>query len=625
MLPIALRPDGRRAVIVGGGSVALRKAESLLAAGFPIFVVAPAIDDRLSALVARCGGEKREGSYQSGDVAGAAFVVAATDDEAVNARVVADARGAGVLVCDATDAQRGDCTMPAVARAGALTIAVDSAGASPAFSKRIAEELLAAYGPEYERAVATLAHMRTYAKAVLAPEERRSVLVALAALPVAELAAMNPVEAEHVVEATVARLRGDASRVTSTLTCASRASALAMTQTRSVAARLAERGVATTILSVTTAGDRDRERPIESLGVNVFVKELEVALRETRADYAVHSCKDLPSEIPADMALAAFSKREDPRDAFCSERYERFTDLPPGAVVGTSSPRRRAALAALRPDLEYREMRGNVDTRLRKLQSGDYDAIVLAMAGLNRLHTRARYTVPFSVDEIVPAVGQGALAIEVRAGDAHVAQLLCDAVNDPVTELCVTCERAALRALRAGCSAPIGVHATLEGQTMTAYGFYGVQDAAPRRACIAETIDSLAAAGTLGSRVAALLASPLAGRVVVVPRTQARPSRIAGALRELGAEVVELRAGDAWPDPAERVPDMVLFPSSASVSAAEPYLRRLRDLDRRPLVTAMGPRTRDAAQAAGFAPDAVSETASIESVVGLARDRLEKR
>ncbi|HZZ00125.1 MAG TPA: hydroxymethylbilane synthase [Candidatus Baltobacteraceae bacterium] len=625
MLPISLRPDGRRAVIVGGGSVASRKAESLAAAGFPIFVVAPRIDARTRELIARNGGDAAERAYDSSDVAGAALIVAATNRDEINARVVGDARAAGVLVCDASDGERGDFIMPAVARAGSVTIAIATGGTAPAFSKRIAAEVAQRFGPEYSRAAETLAHMRVYAKTVLAADERRAVLQALAELPIAELASMNPVRAEHEVEAMVERLRATPASVTTTVTCATRGSALAMTQTRAVAARLAERGIATTILTVTTTGDRDRSQPIERLGVNVFVKELEVALREGRADYAVHSCKDLPSELPSDMAIAAVSSREDARDAFCSERFERFAALPAGAIVGTSSPRRRCALAALRPDLEYREMRGNVDTRLRKLRDGEYDAIVLAMAGLRRLNARARYTVPFSVEELIPAVGQGALAIETRAADERIAGELRAAVNDPITELCVACERAALRAMRAGCSAPVGVYATLAEGVMNVAGFFADGDSRVRRARTEAPVATLAQAEALGAAVAARLARPLAGRMIVLPRTKSRPSRIAGALREMGAEVVELRAGDAGPDPAERIPDMLLFPSTGAVAAAGPYLERLRSGVARPLVAAMGPASGAAAREAGFEPDAVADEASIEAVVALAHARLEAR
>ncbi len=250
-------------------------------------------------------------------------------------------------------------------------------------------------------------------------------------------------------------------------------SELAAIQSRSVAARLAERGIATTILGVTTHGDRDRDRPIDELGgVNVFVKELEEALRARRADFAVHSCKDLAGVLPADMRIAAITRRDDPRDAFCSERYADFESLPPGAVVGTSSPRRRALLAALRPDLRYESLRGNVDTRLRKLAGDAYDAIVLAMAGLNRLGLRPAHMVPFEVDTLVPAVGQGALAVETRADDDRLAETLRSAVNDSSSALCIECERAALRELRAGCSAPLGIHAHLAGATMVVEGAY---------------------------------------------------------------------------------------------------------------------------------------------------------
>jgi hydroxymethylbilane synthase len=233
-----------------------------------------------------------------------------------------------------------------------------------------------------------------------------------------------------------------------------------MVQTRAVAARLAERGIVTTILPITTIGDRELDRSIDQVGsVNVFVGELESALRDRHADYAVHSCKDLPSALVNDMRLAAISKREDPRDAYCSDRYASFETLPLGAIVGTSSPRRIFQLRAARPDLEFRTIRGNVDTRLRKLATGEFDAIVLAMAGLRRLQTGARHVVPFEVDTLVPAVGQGALAIETRAEDDWIAAQIRDALNDAQTETCVLAERAALRALEAGCSAPLGIYA----------------------------------------------------------------------------------------------------------------------------------------------------------------------
>jgi hydroxymethylbilane synthase len=300
-----------------------------------------------------------------------------------------------------------------------------------------------------------------------------------------------------------------ASSVFSRLACASRASALATTQARAIAALLACRGIATEIVAVTTAGDRDVRTPIHALGeINVFVKELETALRERRADYAVHSCKDLPSELAADMRIAAISPREDPRDAFCSERYERLSTLPRGAVVGTSSLRRKMQLEALRPDLRYENLRGNVDTRLRKLRDGAYDAVVLAMAGLNRLHAEANYVVPFSIEELVPAAAQGALAVEVRAGEEALADEIRAAVNDDAAERCVTTERAALRAMRAGCSAPIGIHAREIGGRTIVDAAYATGETIVRER-VEAVVGDVAEAKRLGESVASRMAALL--------------------------------------------------------------------------------------------------------------------
>ncbi len=623
MLPVTLRPDGRHALVVGGGPVAARKTETLASAGYRVFVVTRAIaDERLRSLTSPH--EVAVRAYAATDVAGAALAIAATGDATVDARVVADARAAGVLACDANDPRRGDFHMPATVRRGELTISVDSGGAAPAFSKRVANELADSLGAEYGGAVRALALMREIVKETLPPERRSEVLRALAALPVGELAAMDRNAAGRAIEDAARTSLLAARSATATVVCASRASPLAMTQTRAVAARLAARGIASTILAVTTAGDRRLDRSIESLGsVNVFVTELETALHERRADYAVHSCKDLPSELTAGMRIAAISAREDPRDAFCSERYASFDALAPGAVVGTSSPRRRVQLAALRPDLAYETIRGNVDTRLRKLREGRYDAIVLAMAGLKRLRLQATYTVAFDVETIVPAVAQGALAVETRYDDDHLARELHEAVNDDAAELCVRCERAALRALRAGCSAPIGIHARIENGTLDVIAAYAASGESPvRRLRMRRRCDGIEAAEALGIELAATLV-PLRSPRVVLPRTQPRPSRIAAALRADGVEVVELEAGDDGPDPAEGSIDMVLFPSSGAVEAAAPFLARLRGAARRPAVVAMGPASAQAARSAGYEPDAVAAEASIEAFVALIRERLE--
>jgi hydroxymethylbilane synthase len=485
MLPIALRTDGRRVLIVGGGNVALRKAETLRQAGCALTVTAPHIDARLRALLDEPAARVNERGYEPADLADVDLVVAATDAPEVNARVVADARAARILACDAADPERGDFAMQATVRVGDLTFSVDTGGSSPAFAQRIMHELRERFGEEYALAARYIARMRSYARNAFDAEERTAFMRDLADRPIEELARMS---ATQVV-------------------CASRASALAMTQTRIVASALAQRGIATTILNVTTTGDRDQERPIAELGsANVWVKELEVALLDGRADYAVHSCKDLPGILEAGMRIAAISMREDARDAFCSERYARFEDVPAGALVGTSSARRHAQLRALRPDLRYEPIRGNVDTRLRKLREGQYDAVVLAMAGMNRLRARATHTVPFEVAQIVPAVAQGALAIETLASNDALAAELRAAVNDTATELCVEAERAVLRALRAGCSAPLGVHAELAGGGMTIVAAYEI-DGALVREHAAGGVASVEAARALGEKLATTLAA----------------------------------------------------------------------------------------------------------------------
>jgi hydroxymethylbilane synthase len=606
MLPIALRTDGRRALIVGGGNVALRKAEALLDAGVVLTVVAPSIDARLRALLDRPDAQLRERTYELGDLDGIDLVVAATNDPHVNAQIVADARAARILACDASDPENGDFSMQATVRIGELTFTIDSGRSSPAFAARIARELRERFGPEYATAARTLARIRKYMRDTLDPAQRTQVMRDLADRPLDELAAMNPVRV---------------------VTCASRASALAMTQTRIVAAALAERGIATTILNVTTTGDRETDRPVSELGtINVWVKELEVALLDGRADYAVHSAKDLPGVLEPNMALAAISVREDPRDAFCSERYASFEALPSGAIVGTSSERRRAQLHALRPDLRYESLRGNVDTRLRKLREGQYDAIVLAMAGLLRLGTRATHTVPFDPGVVVPAVAQGALAIETLATNAALASELAAAVNHEPTQWCVEAERAVLRTLRAGCSAPLGVHARIDEGNMTIDAAFATAGGTMVRERTVTPVHTPAEAVAAGEALGAALAAGLAAAPrVLLPRTQDRPSRIAAQLRGRGVEVLELREGETATDlMKDTIPHMLLFPSSGSVAAARPYLEWLRGQAVRPLVAAMGAQSGAAASAAGFAPDIIAPEASIDAFVTAVAERLEQ-
>lgn len=243
------------------------------------------------------------------------------------------------------------------------------------------------------------------------------------------------------------------------LVVGTRGSALALTQTTLVcdALRRAHPGLTLRVERIVTTGDARPNESLGSLGRGVFVTEIEVALRERRIDLAVHSAKDLPSTLAPDVAIAAFLRRADARDVLVS-RAGSLRELPPGARVGTSSPRRMCQVRAARPDLDVREVRGNVDTRLRKLADGEFDALLLAAAGLERLSRTGVVTEWFDVGTLIPCVGQGALAVETRADDAPVRALVA-ALDDASTRRVVCAERGFLAELGAGCLAPAAAHA----------------------------------------------------------------------------------------------------------------------------------------------------------------------
>ncbi len=630
--PIALDLRDRLVVAIGGGAVAERKVRGLLGTGARVRVVAPEVTAELEALAERGAIALARRRFEAGDCAGATLVYAATSDAAANAAIVRAARDAGALANDASENGGSDFATPVVARRGPLAFAIDTGGLSPSFAIRLRDEVEARFDERYARAALALGRIRTYVTTVVPAGLRAETMRSFAARPIDELAALDPVRAEHEVEEFVElRLHPEEHPPQASVVCATRASALAMWQTRHVMGLLARAGLPSTVLQISTKGDRVQDRSLAALGTDsIFVKELEFALRERRADYAVHSCKDLPSVLPDDMTLAAFGAREDPRDAFCSERYASIAALPPGARVGTSSPRRRAQLQALRPDLTFEIIRGNVDTRLRKLREGEYDAIVLAMAGLRRLGLGATHTVAIDPELVVPAVAQGALAIETRGDDAALARRIAFAANDPATELAVRAERAFLRAIRGGCQAPVGAHARREGGELVLLAAIAAVDGSrvvrgDVRAPLATALETgpldratVEAAERLGDALAhRLLAeggaevlgrppesdAPLQGRRFLLPRTQDRPSRIAPPLRALGAEVVEATdAAGAAAAFAQTPPDALLFPSSGSVAAIAPYLAALRERGAEPFVAAMGPASASAATLAGFAP-----------------------
>ncbi len=256
-------------------------------------------------------------------------------------------------------------------------------------------------------------------------------------------------------------------RMQSPVVIATRESRLALWQATHVRDALTQRfGLTVELLGMSTRGDQILDRTLSKVGgKGLFVKELETALADGRAQLAVHSLKDVPMDLPTGFVLGAVWEREDPRDAFVSNRFGSLAELPPGAVVGTSSLRRTVQLLALRSDLRIEPLRGNLDTRLRKLDDGGFDAIVLAAAGLLRLGLAQRIRALFEPEQMIPAAGQGALGLELREDAADLRHLLAATTHGP-TALATAAERAVSRTLGGSCSMPLAAHATWQGGTL---------------------------------------------------------------------------------------------------------------------------------------------------------------
>ena len=300
---------------------------------------------------------------------------------------------------------------------------------------------------------------------------------------------MNPTSASHLQRPII---------------IATRESRLAMWQAEHVQAILQARGYTVELLGMTTQGDQILDRSLSKVGgKGLFVKELEVALSEGRADIAVHSLKDVPMDMPEGFELACVMEREDPRDAWVSAQYPTLMDLPQGAVVGTSSLRRTVLLRALRPDLKIEPLRGNLDTRLRKLDEGQYAGIILAAAGLKRLKMADRIRHIFETDQMLPAAGQGALGIEICAGRADLVEALHPLVHS-TSWLAVAAERAVSRAMGGSCSMPLAAHATLAGKVLTLRAAWGNPEGETTlvTAQTQGSVDNLGQAEALGLQVA---------------------------------------------------------------------------------------------------------------------------
>jgi hydroxymethylbilane synthase len=318
---------------------------------------------------------------------------------------------------------------------------------------------------------------------------------------------------------------------------ATRESRLALWQAQHVQALLGARlGLSASLLGMTTRGDQIVDRTLSKVGgKGLFVKELETALESGAAQLAVHSLKDMPMDLPAGFELVAVLEREDPRDAFVSNRFAALAELPAGALVGTSSLRRVAQLLALRPDLRVAPLRGNLDTRLRKLDDGGYDAIVLAAAGLVRLGLGDRIRARFAVDEMIPAAGQGALGLEIRSDDAVLHERLA-ALVDPDAWLAVHAERAVARVLGGSCSMPLAAFAARADD-----GRFTL------RAALGDAAVGAALEGAIGREGPQVVARPLlkASETAVladVAAAEAMGARVAAALLAAG--------GRAWLPPS---------------------------------------------------------------------------
>ncbi len=263
-----------------------------------------------------------------------------------------------------------------------------------------------------------------------------------------------------------------------TLKIATRKSPLALWQAKHVKARLEHHhpGLNIELIKMTTKGDQILNSPLSKIGgKGLFIKELEVGMMEGVADIAVHSMKDVPYEIPPGFELGAILKRENPFDAFVSNNFDSVNDLPQGAKVGTCSMRRIVQLKAIRPDLEILDLRGNVNTRLQKLDDGEYDAIILACAGLIRLKFEDRIKQQIPAEQSLPAVGQGAVGIEIRENDQEILDLIAPLI-DTETSYRITCERAMNARLEGGCSVPIAGYSTIEDDRITLTGLVGNVD-----------------------------------------------------------------------------------------------------------------------------------------------------
>ncbi len=510
LFPVFVKLASKLCTVVGGGEVAARKVRALLDCEARVRVIAPRLCATLSTLVASGEVEHLARSYEPGDLDGSTLAFGATDDSRVNQAVYREAEGLGILVNVVDQPELCSFYVPSTITRGPIQVAISTGGASPALARRLRELLEEVITPEYGQLASLLGSLREEVKASCpSGDERearwRSVLEG-------EVLSLLKKGKQKEAESTARRIIGLPSKEAHTgikVRIGTRGSALALAQAGVVGESLRQAGISVELITIRTTGDRPTALGAES-PIGMFVREIEQALVHSEVDLAVHSLKDLPTGPRPGLVIAAVPPREDPGDALITRTGQSLDELPTGSRVATASPRRVAQLRAHRPDLVFVPVKGNVDTRLRKLERGDFDAVVLACAGLARLGRSEEITERLSYDICLPAPGQGALSLQVREEDSALRQLLEQFDHAP-SRLAVEAERAFLATLGGGCSVAAGALGLVTGDRLVLRGVLETEEGRLVRDQIDGPADSAAELGT-----------ELANRVLA-----AKPSRIA--------------------------------------------------------------------------------------------------
>lgn len=481
MLPLMIDLTDWPVLVAGAGSVGLRRALKLAGAGARVRLQSRTIDPQTRKRCESAGIDCVEGPVSLSDLAGMRLIVAATSDKDLNEEIVREANRLGILVSSATPQGDENVSFPAQIKRGDFVVSVSTGGASPALSKRIRQELESRFPEDFDERLKLLSALRAEELEEARAEDRKTdsdFLREIASLPIEALRA-TALDQENT---RAAGARKGANKM-KTIRVGTRGSRLALAQTQAYIKKLQEAcpGLEVETEVIRTTGDRNQTQALSEIGgKGLFTKEIEEALLDRRIDLAVHSMKDMPAELPEGLIFAPSPHRAPHKDVLvvrADEKAETIEDfLAPGKVVGTGSLRRSCQIGEKYPGVEIRGIRGNIDTRIRKMLAGDYDAVVLAEAGLSRLDLGPQ-SLPIRIlrmsDDFVPAPAQGILAIEVRDGDEEILEL-CQAVADPQAVIQAQAERAFLEALDGSCHLPIGAYAeVLENGKLKLTGLYG--------------------------------------------------------------------------------------------------------------------------------------------------------